>query len=68
MKNFRLKFEKLNRLGLYETIFTTIIQAKSIRGAKRKAKNLEPFQWDAMRLASLECERNLQLDRIEFKY
>jgi hypothetical protein len=68
MKNYRLKFEKLNSEGIQEIIFTTIIQAKSMRGAKMRAKNLQPFTWYAMSIASLECQNNLQLDRIEFNY
>ena len=39
-----------------------------MRGAQRKAKNLQPFQWHSMNLRSLECERNLFLDKLEFKY
>lgn len=68
MKNYRLTFSKLNSQGLYETIFTTIIQAKSMRGAIQKAKNLEPFEWGSRSIISLEDERNLALDKIEFNY
>jgi hypothetical protein len=68
MKNFRLIYSKLDKQGMQEIIFNTIIQAKSMRGAKIKAKNLEPFEWDSMRLRSLEFESNLKLDRIEFNY
>ena len=68
MKNFRLIYSKLDKQRTEEIIFNTIIQAKSMRGAKIKAKNLQPFQWDQMRLRSLECERNLFLDKLEFKY
>jgi hypothetical protein len=68
MKNFRLIYSKLDKQRTEEIIFNTIIQAKSMRGAKMKAKNLQPFQWDSMRLRSLECERNLFLDKLEFKY
>lgn len=39
-----------------------------MRGAKQKARNLEPFEWHAMNLVSLESEWNLKLDRIEFNY
>jgi hypothetical protein len=39
-----------------------------MRGAKMRAKNLQPFTWYAMSIASLECQNNLQLDRIEFNY
>lgn len=68
MKNYRLKYSKLDRNGIHQVIFTTIIQSKSIRGAKMKAKNLAPFQWHSMDLISLESEWNLKLDRIEFNY
>jgi hypothetical protein len=68
MKNYRLTYSKLDKHGMFEIIFTAIIQCKSMRGAKRKANNLQPFQWHSMNLVSLECERNLQLDRIEFNY
>lgn len=68
MKNYRLKFEKLNSEGIREIIFTTIIQAKSMRGAKMRAKNLQPFTWYSMSIASLEYENNLILDKIEFNY
>jgi len=53
---------------MYETIFTTIIQAKSARGAKMKAKNLAPFNWSSRDIISLESELNLKLDKIEFNY
>lgn len=68
MKNYRLTYSKLDRNGMYETIFTTIIQAKSARGAKMKAKKLEPFNWSSRNIVSLESEFNLKLDRIEFNY
>ena len=68
MKNYRLTYSKLDSHGLFQIIFTAIIQAKSMRGAKQKARNLAPFEWHAMNLVSLEDQRNLQLDRIEFNY
>ena len=68
MKNYRLTFSKLDKQGIHQVIFTTIIQAKSMRGAKQKARNLEPFEWHSMSLRSLECERNLFLDKLEFNY
>jgi hypothetical protein len=68
MKNYRLTYSKLDSHGLFEIIFTTIIQSKSMRGAKQKARNLAPFDWHAMNLVSLEDQRNLQLDKIEFNY
>ena len=68
MKNFRLIYSKLDKQRTEEIIFNTIIQAKSMRGAKIKAKNLQPFQWDSMRLRSLEFESNLALDKLEFNY
>jgi hypothetical protein len=68
MKNYRLTYKKLDRHGMYETIFTTIIQAKSARGAKMKAKNLAPFNWSSRDIISLESELNLKLDKIEFNY
>jgi hypothetical protein len=64
MKNYRLTFN-----GIYSNvIFTTIIQAKSMRGAERKAKNLEPFTWTSRTITDLEYEFNLKLDKIEFNY
>jgi hypothetical protein len=68
MKNYRLTYKKLNSYGELVILFTTIIQAKSMRGAKQKARNLQPFEWHAMNLVSLESEFNLKLDRIEFNY
>jgi hypothetical protein len=68
MKNYRLTYSKLDQHGLFEIIFTTILQSKSMRGAKQKARNLQPFEWHAMNLVSLESEFNLKLDRIEFNY
>jgi hypothetical protein len=68
MKNYRLKYSKLDSQGMYQVIFTTIIQAKSARGAKMKAKNLAPFNWSFRDIVSLESELNLKLDKIEFNY
>jgi hypothetical protein len=68
MRNYRLTYSNLDRHGIHQVIFTTIIQAKSMRGAKQKARNLAPFDWSAMNLVSLEDQRNLQLDKIEFNY
>jgi len=68
MKNYRLTYSKLDKHGMHETIFTTIMQAKSMRGAIQKAKNLAPFNWHSRSIVSLESEFNLKLDRIEFNY
>jgi hypothetical protein len=68
MKNYRLKYEKWDKGLELRVIFSTIIQAKSMKGAKMKARNLEPFQWDSRDIISLEDEWNLKLDRIEFNY
>lgn len=68
MKNYRLTYSKLDSHGIHQVFFTTIIQSKSMRGAKQKARNLEPSEWHAMNLVSLESEWNLKLDRIEFNY
>lgn len=68
MKNYRLTYSKLDSQGIHQVIFTTILQSKSMRGAKQKARNLEPFNWHAMNLVSLDCERRLKLDKIEFNY
>lgn len=68
MKNYRLTYLKLDSEGIQQVIFTTILQSKSMRGAKQKAKNLEPFEWHAMNLRSLESEWNRKIDRIEFNY
>lgn len=68
MKNYRLTYSKLNNQFEYEIIFTTIIQAKSMRGAVQRSKKLEPFNWSSRNIVSLESEWNLKLDRIEFNY
>lgn len=68
MKNYRLTYSKLDQWGVYEIIFTTIMQAKSMRGAIQKAKNLAPFEWGSRNIVSLESEFNLKLDKIEFNY
>jgi hypothetical protein len=68
MKNYRLTYSKLDQQGMFEIIFTTIIRCKSMRGAERKANNLQPFEWHARNIVSLESEFNLKLDRIEFNY
>jgi len=39
-----------------------------MRGAERKAKNLEPFTWTSRTITDLEHEFNLKLDKIEFNY
>jgi hypothetical protein len=68
MKNYRLTYKKWDKGLELRVIFTTIIQAKSIKGAVIRAKNLAPFQWDSRDIISLEDEWNLKLDRIEFNY
>lgn len=68
MKNYRLTYKKLDRNGMHQVIFTTIIQAKSMRGAVQRSKNLAPFDWSSRNIVSLESEFNLKLDRIEFNY
>lgn len=68
MKNYRLTYKKLDYRGELVILFTSIIQAKSMRGALRIAKNLEPFQFVSMQIISLESEFNLKLDKIEFNY
>lgn len=64
MKNYRLIFKNIQD----EIIFSTIIQAKSMRGAIQRARNLEPFSYVSRSIISLESEFNLKLDKIEFKY
>ncbi len=68
MKKFRITFKKLNAQGLHEIIFTTVVLCKSIRGAKIKARNLEPFEWHSQTIVDLTSEWNLKLDKIEFNY
>jgi hypothetical protein len=68
MKNYRLTYEKWEKGLELRVIFTAIIQAKSMKGAVMRAKNLAPFQWDSRKIISLEDERNKKLDRIEFNY
>jgi hypothetical protein len=66
MKNYRLTYKKWEQGLELKVIFTTIIQAKSMKGAVMRAKNLAPFQWDSRDTISLEDEWNLKRDRIEF--
>ena len=66
MKNYRLTYKKWDKGLELRVIFTAIIQAKSMKGAVMRAKNLAPFQWDSRDLISLEDEWNLKRDRIEF--
>ena len=66
MKNYRLTYKKWDKGLELKVIFTTIIQAKSMKGAVMRAKNLAPFQWDSRDIISLEDEWNLKRDRIEF--
>jgi hypothetical protein len=68
MKNYRLTYKKWEQGLELKVIFTTIIQAKNMKGAVMRAKNLAPFQWDSRDIISLEDEWNLKLDRIEFNY
>jgi hypothetical protein len=64
MKNYRLTYKKLDSKLELKEIFSTIIQAKSMKGAKMKARNLEPFQWDSKSIISL----NGLIDNLEFYY
>lgn len=64
MKNYRLTFTDIYG----KVIFTTKIQSVSMRGAIRKAKNLQPFSFNCRTITSLESESNLKLDKIEFNY
>lgn len=68
MNKFRITYQKLNITGDYENVFTTIVLCKSMLGAKRKAKNLEPFEWDRRHILDLTNYWNLKLDKIEFNY
>jgi hypothetical protein len=68
MRNYRLTYKKWEQGLELKVIFTTIIQAKSMKGAVMRAKNLAPFQWDSRDIISLEDEWNLKRDRIEFNY
>ena len=68
MRNYRLTYSKLDSNGIYQVIFTTIIQSKSMRGAKMKAKNLAPFEWDGRKIIDLSSRWSSQLDKIEFNY
>ena len=67
MKKFRITYKKLNINGLH-IIFTAVVLCKSIRGAKIKAKNLAPHDWDTQTIVDLTNEWNLKLDKIEFNY
>ena len=68
MKKYRITFQKLNKQGMHEIVFTTIVFSKSIRGASQKARNLRPFEWSVETITSLESEWNLKLDKLEFNY
>jgi hypothetical protein len=68
MKAYRIIYSDYNSHGILETIFSAKVLCKSMRGAERKAKNLEPFTWSARSIISLEDARNLALDKIEFNY
>lgn len=69
MNKFRITYKKLNSVGEYEIIFTTIVLCKSMRGAKMKARNLAPINvWHSQTITDLTNEWNLKLDKIEFNY
>ena len=68
MKNYRLVFGKWDKNLELKVIFTQIIKCKSMRGAIRKARNLEPLEWDSRNIISLDDERNLFIDKLEFNY
>jgi hypothetical protein len=39
-----------------------------MRGAKQKARNLEPFEWDGKKIIDLSYKLASQLDKLEFNY
>ena len=57
MKNYRLTYKKRDSNQDLKLVFSTIIQAKSMKGALKIAENLEPFQWDFRILLSIEDEK-----------
>lgn len=65
-----MKAKKLFLITFYDKneklIFTTKVYSPSIKGAKIKAQNLEPFEWHKKTIKDLSYERNLFLDNIEF--
>jgi hypothetical protein len=65
-----MKAKNLFRITFYDknekVIFTTKVFCASMRGAKIKAQNLEPFEWHKKTIKDLSFERNLFLDNIEF--
>jgi hypothetical protein len=66
MKYFRIVYKDYNSNGILETKFSAKVLCKSMRGAKQKARNLEPFTWGALNIIDLSDERNLYLDNLEF--
>lgn len=64
MKKFRLIYKRLNNQGEHEKIFSTVVLCKSILGAKRKAKELEPFEFDSKEIICLTDEWKLKLNNI----
>jgi len=54
MKNYRLTYKKSDSNQELKLVFSTIIQAKSMKGAIKIAKKLEPFEWDFRLLLSIE--------------
>lgn len=64
MKNYRLTFKDIHS----DVIYTSIIQAKSIRGAVQRSRKLGPLEYVSRSITSLESEFNLKLDKIEFNY
>jgi hypothetical protein len=53
MTNFRITYWK-NENEIETLLFTTKVKCKSMRGAKTKAKNLEPFDWSRCKIANID--------------
>lgn len=66
MTNFRITFRKINSNGIDVILFTTKVLSKSMRGAKKRARNLEPFTWDKCEIYNIDNVNRAYLDHLEF--
>lgn len=66
-----MKAKKPFRIAFYRQddslIFTSKVYATSMRGAKTKARNLEPFEWHKSEITDLSHPFNLAIDLISFR-
>lgn len=65
-----MKAKRPYRIAFYRQDDSLILTAKvyspSMRGAKMRAKNLEPFEWHRSSITDLSHPFNLAIDLIEF--